>query len=348
VYRHARLATSLDPGLNFDLISKTGLSVSRLFGDKEWEVYQSPLRYYQQLSSITDSVVFRRLWLVCGSLSGWATLVEAVDHLNPMLLADTLSSPVALVGGSVTLLLVFRTNTAYGRFAKARDSWADVSCHCRNLSRKIRTWFPEDTDELELRSRAGRVLAALPWALKSRSQGISGTKFERVRLTSILGEEDAVYFLGREDENRCMRKNNVPMQLLRELTLMVNELNKFGVPPIYHLLMDNDVTALQKQLAMQDRLVTTPTPITYTRHTSRCIMIWLLILPLGLVKVMGWELVAFVALLSYVLLGIDDIGVQIEQPFTILPLNDICEEIEDEIVFELQPAEAVDSSRWMR
>eukprot|EP00958_Prasinococcus_capsulatus_P015671 scaffold1676_cov373-Prasinococcus_capsulatus_cf.AAC.4 len=39
---------------------------------------------------------------------------------------------------------------------------------------------------------------------------------------------------------------------------------------------------------MQDRLVTTPTPITYTRHTSRCIMIWLLILPLGLVKVMGW------------------------------------------------------------
>lgn len=60
------------------------------------------------------------------------------------------------------------------------------------------------------------------------------------------------------------------------------------------------------------------------------------------------ELVAFVALLSYVLLGIDDIGVQIEQPFTILPLNDICEEIEDEIVFELQPAEAVDSSRWMR
>ena len=45
-----------------------------------------------------------------------------------------------------------------------------------------------------------------------------------------------------------------------------------------------------------------------------------------------------VALLAYLLLGIDDIGIQIEQPFSILPLRDICEEIEDEIESELNPA----------
>ena len=39
-YAHDPLASALDPGLNFDLISRTGLSVSRLFGSAEWEIYQ--------------------------------------------------------------------------------------------------------------------------------------------------------------------------------------------------------------------------------------------------------------------------------------------------------------------
>ena len=111
------------------------------------------------------------------------------------------------------------------------------------------------------------------------------------RLTSILGKEDAQLVLGEETELQAAKgkkKPNVPIQLLRELTIMVNELNKFNVPPIYHLLMDNDLTALQKQLALQDRLVSTPTPITYTRHTSRCLMIWLVSLPVALVKPLGW------------------------------------------------------------
>ena len=48
---------------------------------------------------------------------------------------------------------------------------------------------------------------------------------------------------------------------------------------IYQLLMDNDLTALHNYAAKTDRLAQTPTPVSYTRHISRSLMLWLLTMP---------------------------------------------------------------------
>lgn len=49
---------------------------------------------------------------------------------------------VSIVGGAVSLLLVFRTNAAFARFCAAADSFADVLASTRNLSRKMAVWAP--------------------------------------------------------------------------------------------------------------------------------------------------------------------------------------------------------------
>jgi len=61
--------------------------------------------------------------------------------------------------------------------------------------------------------------------------------------------------------------------------------------------------------------------VSYTRHTSRSLMLWLLTLPFALWDGMGWAAVPAVALMSYLMLGIDEIGVQIEEPFGVLPVK---------------------------
>ena len=72
---------------------------------------------------------------------------------------------VGVVGGAVSLLLVFRTNAAFGRFCAAADSFAEVLSATRNLSRKMAVWAP-----VSHRVENARLCAAIPWAVKHRGQ----------------------------------------------------------------------------------------------------------------------------------------------------------------------------------
>ena len=88
---------------------------------------------------------------------------------------------VGVVGGAVSLLLVFRTNAAFGRFCAAADSFAEVLSATRNLSRKMAVWAP-----VSHRVENARLCAAIPWAVKHRGQGIHGTEDASEELESVL------------------------------------------------------------------------------------------------------------------------------------------------------------------
>jgi hypothetical protein len=60
-------------------------------------------------------------------------------------------------------------------------------------------------------------------------------------------------------------------------------------------------------------------------------VIWLSALPLGLYDTCGWATIPLSVVITFLLLGIDEIGVQIEEPFGLLPLDDICDEIEGDL-----------------
>lgn len=59
----------------------------------------------------------------------------------------------------------------------------------------------------------------------------------------------------------------------------------------------------------------------WCRHTSRFMMIWLTFLPLALYSSCGWAIVPAVGIMAFLLLGIEEIGVSVEEPFSILALG---------------------------
>lgn len=61
-----------------------------------------------------------------------------------------------------------------------------------------------------------------------------------------------------------------------------------------------------------------------TCAASRFMIIWLSLLPFSLWEPCHWSLVPACVLISFLLLGIEEIGVQIEEPFSILPLEQMC------------------------
>lgn len=73
-------------------------------------------------------------------------------------------------------------------------------------------------------------------------------------------------------------------------------------------------------------------------HLRRFLFVILLTLPFVLVE-SGWAMVAAVAVITYALIGIEEIGVQIEDPFghdlNDLPLDEICETIQAHLMEQL-------------
>lgn len=75
------------------------------------------------------------------------------------------------------------------------------------------------------------------------------------------------------------------------------------------------VDDISRSIGQCERIVQTPVPLTYARHTSRFLALWCISLPPFLVTEFGWYVVPFSALVSWALFGIQEIGMMIEEPF---------------------------------
>eukprot|EP00596_Hydrurales_sp_CCMP1899_P007299 CAMPEP_0119039538 /NCGR_PEP_ID=MMETSP1177-20130426/9092_1 /TAXON_ID=2985 /ORGANISM="Ochromonas sp, Strain CCMP1899" /LENGTH=197 /DNA_ID=CAMNT_0007003555 /DNA_START=806 /DNA_END=1396 /DNA_ORIENTATION=+ len=106
--------------------------------------------------------------------------------------------------------------------------------------------------------------------------------------------------------------------------------------PNLHAHIDKGLMEMTGAYYTCDRIYTTPIPLMYTRHTARFLLIWLLTVPMSLYyefrKTQQLAVPFIVPIISFFnaifLFGIEELGVQIEEPFSILPLAKICNEIQ--------------------
>ena len=94
-----------------------------------------------------------------------------------------------------------------------------------------------------------------------------------------------------------------PSQVLGEVIASVNIDSRF----ISH--MQRKVTDPGSVVGNCERLIRTPLPVSYTRHTCRFLLLWLFLLPLALWQDLGWWTVLLSGFLSCMLLAIEEIGV---------------------------------------
>jgi len=92
-----------------------------------------------------------------------------------------------------------------------------------------------------------------------------------------------------------------------------------------HYKLEQNLLELYQVVGGCERLFSSPIPPTMTRHVVRSMGLWLLAMPLALIGSMPpLFVVGFTAATAYIFLGIEELGVQVEQPFDILPLWQIC------------------------
>merc|ERR1712127_443503 len=103
-----------------------------------------------------------------------------------------------------------------------------------------------------------------------------------------------------------------------------------------HFMRKNEIhracTIFEDNLGSSERLLTSPVPLFYSRHSARFLSFWLLLLPFALWEPLGnsWnhiDMIPVTFVLSGFLFGIEELATQLEEPFTILPMQAFCDKI---------------------
>ena len=108
--------------------------------------------------------------------------------------------------------------------------------------------------------------------------------------------------------------------------------NQPAIFNFYLSTMGTEISQLSDALSGCEKIVQTPVPLSYSRHTSRFLTMWCGFLSFAIVKDLGWLSLPVMGIISWLLYGLEEIGLLIEQPF--LPVTDrpsyLIEDSEDE------------------
>jgi ion channel-forming bestrophin family protein len=88
------------------------------------------------------------------------------------------------------------------------------------------------------------------------------------------------------------------------MQVMSHIIEGVGCNDFQRLQMQQNITTFEDILGGCERLLRTPIPVSYTRHTSRFLLIWLSILPLALYAKLAWASVPAVGFIALLLLGV--------------------------------------------
>lgn len=96
--------------------------------------------------------------------------------------------------------------------------------------------------------------------------------------------------------------------------------------------LDADVSLFEDISGGCERIFSSPIPLVYSRHSARFLAAYLIFLPFGLWEPYksSWNHIAMipsVAVISIFLLGISELAISLEEPFSILPLTGYAEKI---------------------
>ncbi len=280
-----------------------------------------PHDWTSHLFDVEGSLVHEIIGRVAASVL-WATVVTLLEVYGPawfrvLTIPETAH---ALIGASLGLLLVFRTNSSYDRFWEGRKLWGAIVNTTRNLGRQASIWLANDRD---IANETIRWTIAFPHATMNRLRGKSG-----------IGpvERD----LPAAKVNAVLNSGHVPLATLRQLTELVLESRKRDLIDSHQLQsMDQNLQLLADHCGGCERIRSTPMPFAYAVHLRRALMAFCFTLPLALVEKFGLVTIPATMVIAYVLFGIEEIGVEIEDPFgddvNDLPLEKICQGIEQNL-----------------
>lgn len=267
--------------------------------------------------SDTMKILFPTMLLVGLYSYGIQYLEIEYLHLTTKSKVSNVGMIHSLLGFVLSLLLVFRTNTAYDRWWEGRKLWGKLVNDTRNLSIKISVILENDKESAET---ILRYLKYFPHLLAKHLSQES---------TRLALDEDY------SEIEKSLRSHG-PTDLVIHLTEKMYQLKKEEkISDVEMLYFDTQLTGLLDVCGGCERIKNTPIPYSYSSFIKKFIILYVLALPVAYVINLGFFMIPLTVFVYYVLMSLELIAEEIEDPFSNdendIPMETIAQNIEKNV-----------------
>jgi len=230
-------------------------------------------------------------------------------------------SIISVVGTALSLLLGFRTNSAYDRWWEARQIWGEIVNESRTLIRQSISFIDPDSDKkTEAVNNIAHLQIAWCYAL------CNSLRKEPVLVKAALYlKEDELLYVKTHD--------NIPNAILQLLSVKFTEFYHRG--EIDHILfqsLDQTIKRLCDSMGKCERIKSTIFPTQYSFFVYLIIFIFTIILPMGLIDSIGRIAIPITFVISFLFFYVENISYVLQNPFengpNDIPMTSLCRTIE--------------------
>ncbi len=290
-----------------------------VYNTKEWLSF---------IFSFHKADTFRKMWFTLIVVAVFSFIIAYIEidylELGKSSNLKNISILHSLIGFVLSLLLVFRTNTAYDRWWEGRKLWGKLVNDSRNLSLKLNAFLPkEDVENRKYFAKNISLFAqVLNIHLTKQSTRFALDKKEHPEFSDLFA------------------KNHPPSETMGVILTQINHLymeEKLTRDQFRYL--DDDINGFLDVCGGCERIKNTPIPFSYILFIKKFIALYVFSLPIGYVFTLGYWVVPLTVFIFYVLVSIELIAEEIEDPFNNddndIPTQKIADNIEKNVNYIL-------------
>jgi putative membrane protein len=277
--------------------------------------------------NIPFAYVFGKIRYEIIVITVYTILVTVLYHTYHLRHISIPVSIPAILGTVISLLLGFRSNQAYDRWWEARHIWGAIVNDSRTLARQVTSFVPSDEESGLVNAfcrRAIRRQIGWCYSLARHLRGQNAAK----------GLEQ---YLDRKEYEKMLVMDNVPAALLdymgRDLQLALEQgwINRFQ-----QVELDRTISRLTDAMGKCERIKNTVFPATYSLYIHMSLILFIVLLPFGVIEYFGAFEVPLVIAISACFLLIEKMAIHLQDPFenkpTDTPMTTISRNIEKNLM----------------
>ena len=220
-----------------------------------------------------------------------------------------------MLGFVISLLLVFRTNTAYDRWWEGRKMWGALVNNSRNFALKLAVILKDEKDRKYFRKMIPGYASILH---------------------KHLNDDDTSKQLFEDVDLEIDHHKHKPNQVAKMLFQKINDLyDSEKITGDQLIILNEEVKSFTDICGACERIKNTPIPYSYSAFLKKFIFFYVMTLPFGYSFSLGYYVVPVVVFIFYVLASLELIAEEIEDPFgsdeNDLPTHKIAENIKKHV-----------------
>ena len=236
-----------------------------------------------------------------------------------------------VLGGALSFIMVFRTNTAYSRWWEARLMWGTITVTSRSIGTQASSMLREP-------AHLTALLIVFPAVVKNTLRDESTEAAELSAAEALLASASTPHPAVSSLATLIAQPSpaNAVVQAMAQVvrTGLVKDQpgEPEGLAASAYLHLSSDLRNLTAAATACERIKTSPMPLGYVSALRFFLLIWLVTLPLTLIGSYGGAATPAVSVIAFLFLNLENVAMEIEQPFgrdaNDLPLEEYCAGIE--------------------